>query len=158
MARRHSARIDPWMARALAGRRRAVARKWSDIVGNRQSLFPEFSGELLFTPEFIPVCLDFRRMIRNVKAEPRELLTLDSRQFEELVAELWRRLGYEIELTAKTKDNGRDIIAVRKVEASVRFLIECKRYSPSNKVGGVGSRIIWRQNARKSHQSYPRNH
>jgi HJR/Mrr/RecB family endonuclease len=128
---------DPWMARALAARKRHSSHRWKDIVTShrRRYLFRGFSGELLFTPEIIPVCLDFRRMIQDVKINPQELLTLDSRQFEELVAEIWRNLGYEAELTARTKDGGRDIIAVRRVEADVRFLIECKRYSPLNKVG-----------------------
>src|ERR1035437_4317447 len=128
---------DPWMARALAARKRHSSHRWMDIVRShrRSPLFRGFSGDLLFTPEIIPVCLDFRRMIQDVTINPRELLTLDSRQFEELVAEIWRSLGYEAELTARTKDGGRDIIAVRRVEASVRFLIECKRYSPLNKVG-----------------------
>ena len=63
------------------------------------------------------------------------MLQLDPRQFEELVAEIWRTLGYETELTTRTKDGGRDVIAVRKLEANVRFLIECKRYGPSHKVG-----------------------
>jgi len=99
------------------------------------ALFSGFSGELLIAPEILPVCIDFRRMIRDVKVKPQELLALDSRQFEELVAEIWRKLGYQTELTARTKDGGRDIVAVRKFEVNVRFLIECKRYSPSHKVG-----------------------
>jgi restriction system protein len=98
-------------------------------------LFSGFPGDLFIAQEIIPICIDFRRMIRDVKVKPQELLTLDSRQFEELVAEIWRSLGYETELTARTKDGGRDIIAVRKFEAKVRFLIECKRYDPSHKVG-----------------------
>jgi restriction endonuclease len=129
---------DPWMRRALAGRKRAGARRRSDIIMHGRhphALFGGFSGDLLIAPEIIPVCIDFRRLIRDVKIKPQELLALDSRQFEELVAEIWRNLGYETELTARTKDGGRDIIAVRKFEASVRFLIECKRYNPSHKVG-----------------------
>ena len=98
-------------------------------------LFGGFSGDLLFAPEIVPVCLDFRRMMREIKIKPQEMLKLDPRQFEELVAELWRSLGYETELTARTKDGGRDIVAVRRFEANVRFLIECKRYDPSHKVG-----------------------
>jgi restriction system protein len=90
---------------------------------------------LSFTPVIIPVCLDFRRMIRDVQIKPRHLFTLTPRQFEEFVAEIWRNLGYETELTAKTRDNGRDVIAVKKAEVNLRFIIECKRYSSSNRVG-----------------------
>jgi hypothetical protein len=129
---------DPWMARALRARKRFNKRSWKDIVWRHHSTVPlldGFSGSLLFTPEIIPVCIDFRRIIRAVKMKPEDLLQLNSRQFEELVAEIWRSLGYETELTAQTKDGGRDIVAVKKLEANVRFLIECKRYDPSRRVG-----------------------
>lgn len=129
---------DFWMDRALkAGKRHHGARRWRDIVMRHRAmpLFGGFSGDLLFAPEIVPVCLDFRRMMREIKIKPQEMLKLDPRQFEELVAELWRSLGYETELTARTKDGGRDIVAVRRFEANVRFLIECKRYDPSHKVG-----------------------
>src|SRR5258708_40197380 len=57
-----------------------------------------------------------------------DLISLTPRQFEELIAEIWSRFGYEVELTARTRDGGRDIIAIRRsVEASYRHLIECKR-------------------------------
>jgi Restriction endonuclease len=128
---------DPRMKRALDAHRRDKARSWSDIVRypRPSPLFDGFSGTLLFVPGIIPVCIDFRRMIQTVKVKPQELLLLDPRQFEELVAEIWRSLGYETELTARTKDGGRDVVAVRRLEANVRFLIECKRYGSSHKVG-----------------------
>lgn len=64
-----------------------------------------------------------------------DLLSLTPRQFEELVAEIWSRFGFEVELTARTRDGGRDIVAVRKsVEANYRHLIECKRYDPRRKI------------------------
>jgi hypothetical protein len=97
---------DPWMARALRARKRFNKRSWKDIVWRHHSTVPlldGFSGSLLFTPEIIPVCIDFRRIIRAVKMKPEDLLQLNSRQFEELVAEIWRSLGYETELTAQTK-------------------------------------------------------
>lgn len=128
----------PPMRRALLAGRLNKSRKWSDIVRQIRGphpLFRGFSGELFFTPEIIPACIDFRRLIRAVELKPQELLLLEPRQFEELVAEIWRKLGYETELTARTKDGGRDVVAVRRLEASVRFLIECKRYNPSHKVG-----------------------
>ena len=61
---------------------------------------------------------------------------LNPRQFEELVAELFRAKGYTVELTPRTRDGGLDIIAIKKDDVgSAMTLIECKRYAMSNKVG-----------------------
>jgi hypothetical protein len=91
--------------------------------------------ELPHNPEIVEVTFDFQRLIEEVSVDPQHLLKLTPRQFEELVAEIWSRLGYEVELTARTRDGGRDVVAVKRAEAEVRFLIECKRYAPSHKVG-----------------------
>jgi uncharacterized membrane-anchored protein YhcB (DUF1043 family) len=66
---------------------------------------------------------------------PEELTQMPSRKFEELVAGLFEGFGYEVELTAQTRDGGYDIVAVRHAEMTTRSLIECKRHSPNNKVG-----------------------
>jgi Restriction endonuclease len=54
----------------------------------------------------------------------------DWRVFEEIVAEIFRKFGYEIELTKRTRDGGKDIIALRKNGDKVteRLLIECKHW------------------------------
>jgi restriction endonuclease Mrr len=75
------------------------------------------------------------RLLDEARIEPATLLALSSRQFEELIAEIWSRLGYKVELTLRTRDGGRDVVAVKKAEAEVRYLIECKHYDPQNKVG-----------------------
>ena len=105
------------------------------VSGSVEPLFPEFDGDLAFDSTIVRPSLDFIKFLHTTKQTPQQLLELDSRQFEELVAEIWHRFGYEVELTARTRDGGRDIVAVRKCEASLRFLIECKRYRPTHKVG-----------------------
>jgi restriction system protein len=61
---------------------------------------------------------------------------LAPRRFEELVAELFRDKGYDVELTPPSKDGGIDIIAVSRSDVgSAMTLIECKRYAESNRVG-----------------------
>jgi hypothetical protein len=87
------------------------------------------------TPEVISLTHRTELFVTRLPLSYTELLALTSREFEELIAGVWTRFGYQVELTARTKDGGRDIIAVRKAEAETRFLIECKRYSPENKVG-----------------------
>lgn len=76
-----------------------------------------------------------RALIARLATRPEELRTFNRRLFEELVAELFSGFGYEVELTKRTRDGGRDVIAVRHREALVKYLIECKRPDPGHKVG-----------------------
>jgi hypothetical protein len=65
---------------------------------------------------------------------PDALKTIDRRKFEEFVAELFLGFGFEVELTARTRDGGKDIIAISRREVHVKHLIECKRPDPGNPV------------------------
>lgn len=76
-----------------------------------------------------------QRLIDYFRKHPKRLYEIAPRQFEELVAELFHGFGFSVELTAQTRDGGRDIIAVRHSEASLKFLIECKRYGVEKAVG-----------------------
>ena len=102
---------------------------------------PSLRGELDFKPLFqddpviVQVTCDFQQLLDASTIRPEELLQLTPRQFEELIAELWERFGYQVELTKRTRDGGRDVVAVRRAEAELRFLIECKRNHLSHKVG-----------------------
>jgi len=82
----------------------------------------------------VSVSKDFHRLISDVAAGYDGLLRLTSREFEEFIAALWRRLGYSVTLTAATRDGGYDVAAIRGGEADVRFLIECKRYAKNRSV------------------------
>ena len=69
------------------------------------------------------------------KKHPEKLYQLSPRKFEELVASIMRDLGFEVELTQATRDGGRDIIAyIRNGLTNFLAHVECKRYSPENKV------------------------
>lgn len=61
---------------------------------------------------------------------------LTPREFEEFMAQLYNKLGYNVELTQTTRDGGKDII-LRKpdVVGDVVYYVECKRYKEKNKVG-----------------------
>src|SRR5207244_6339335 len=69
---------------------------------------------------------------------------------EEVMGELFERLGFDVELTQQTRDKGIDLIAIKKrrdAGLTERYLIQCKRHSANNRVGvdvvysmlGVGS-------------------
>lgn len=75
---------------------------------------------------------------------PELLYSLPPRKFEELVASVFHKNGFDVELTPQTRDGGIDIIAVQRNDlcgGNLNF-IECKRYLPHNTVGiGVVQRL-----------------
>ena len=77
-----------------------------------------------------------QRVLERVREDPMSVRRLSPREFEELVAEVLSRQGYEVQLTPPTKDGGFDIFAAHKTTlGSFLFLVECKRYSETNRVG-----------------------
>jgi restriction system protein len=76
-----------------------------------------------------------RSLVEEVRKDARHVYELSSRQFEELVAEVLAGQGYDVTLTPPSGDGGFDIIAVRNdALGKLRFLVECKRYDPANRV------------------------
>lgn len=77
-----------------------------------------------------------KRIITDIYRDNSNLLKIEPRQFEEMIAELLDSKGYKVELTKQTRDNGYDIIALAMFENELplKFLVECKRYK-ENKVG-----------------------
>jgi len=77
-----------------------------------------------------------RKIMEAILAKPAILDSLDSRFFEELIATLYSKLGFQVFLTKRTWDGGRDIVAVgERASSLLKFLIECKRYRRDRKVG-----------------------
>ena len=88
-------------------------------------------GRKLFTN----VRLINNELIDHLSRNPDAVHDLTGRQFEELTAELLERMGYEVQLTAATRDGGKDLYAVRKDGlGSFMFVVECKRYAPDRPV------------------------
>lgn len=83
------------------------------------TLFPEdYEEEEEFEERLLE---DHRLVIEPVRAEvlkflasdPNRLYGLSPREFEEVIAELFQRWGYAVELTPQTRDGGRDVLAKR---------------------------------------------
>ena len=89
----------------------------------------------LSTPIIKVASLADRALIERLHKYPDDLRIIDRRLFEEIVAEIFSGFGYQVELTQRTRDGGKDIIAIRQTEVNLRFLIECKRPDPGNAVG-----------------------
>lgn len=71
----------------------------------------------------------------RIAKEPEILRRISPRAFEELMAEVFSTFGYIVELTAPSRDGGKDIVAIRADHGIVsKLLIECKRYVPPNMV------------------------
>ncbi len=67
---------------------------------------------------------------------PSTLRDLSPREFEELVASLFKNNGFTIELTARTRDGGYDIVMAEHSSLdSGPILVECKHFAPGRPVG-----------------------
>lgn len=75
-------------------------------------------------------------LIEYLAKHPEFLRQLHHRKFEELIAEIFRNKGYDVTLTPKTRDGGKDIVALYKSPFGHQmFIVECKKHSEDNKVG-----------------------
>ncbi len=91
------------------------------------------------------------RILRN----PSEVRSISPRQFEEFIADLLSRLGFEdVQLTPRSRDGGKDIVASHTV-AGIPLIIyfECKQYANKNKVGLETMRSLLGTVASDSHQA-----
>ena len=83
-------------------------------------------------------------MLAYFSKKPEMLYELSPRKFEEVIASIFQNNGFEVELTPKTHDGGIDILAIEKkpITGKSLYIVECKRYKPSNKVGiGIVQRM-----------------
>lgn len=76
-----------------------------------------------------------RRIAEGIVAKPAVLDSVDPRFFEELMATIFSKMGFDVFLTKRTRDGGRDIVAVgSKANLLLKFIIECKRYAKHRRV------------------------
>lgn len=66
----------------------------------------------------------------------RRLQSMDDFEFEHLIADLWRRQGWTAEVEQQSSDAGVDIRATKTAPYRKKALIQAKRYSDTNTVGG----------------------
>jgi len=84
-------------------------------------------------------------LIPRLAALPHELRTLHPRKFEELIAELLSREGFDVTLTPAKNDGGRDVLASRRFDdfslGRILYYVECKHWS--NSVGVAVVRALY---------------
>ncbi len=84
---------------------------------------------------------------------PRELfLNLKPEQFEWLIQELYKKMGYETKLTSFRKDGGIDVIAEKcELGKQEKIIIQCKRYEKKVGVNPVRE-LLWLVNERRANK------
>jgi transcriptional regulator with XRE-family HTH domain len=76
------------------------------------------------------------RLIQLLAAHPELMYELRSRRFEELMAALYEKEGFAVELTRQTRDEGVDLYLVRHTSfGRLLTVVDTKRYRPDRPVG-----------------------
>lgn len=81
------------------------------------------------------VMVPWKDLVRAVAQDPEFLRKVDPRTMEELVAGAYRADGYEVVLTPRSGDLGRDVIATRG-DLKICVLDQVKRYTAGHRVTG----------------------
>jgi hypothetical protein len=84
----------------------------------------------------VRVCAVSDALIERLASEPQLMYHLRPRQFEELMADLFERQGFDVELTKQTRDGGVDLYVVHHTPAGRRLtLVDAKRNAGDRPVG-----------------------
>jgi restriction endonuclease len=101
------------------------------LIGIDDLCEPDRADEIRLTLEEVNDLL-----IEALAQNPDLMHEVHPRRFEELVAELFKRMGCAVVLTPPSRDGGRDVLAVRRDDVGTMLtLVECKRFRPDRKVG-----------------------
>jgi restriction system protein len=73
-------------------------------------------------------------IMRIIQQDPNSIYQIDWRKWEEIIAGAYTREGYEVILTPRSGDGGRDVIATKSGIGSIRFFDQVKAYKPSHLV------------------------
>jgi HJR/Mrr/RecB family endonuclease len=78
-----------------------------------------------------------KELITYLAKHPNQLYKLNPREFEQLIAHILETLGFDVKLTAPTRDGGYDIVAfgADSIGIKTKYIVECKRYGPDCPVG-----------------------
>ncbi len=84
--------------------------------------------------------IDFSKISEELTAyllkKPDVMHSISPRKFEELVAYIMEKHGYEVTLTQQSRDGGIDIFAIKNDGfGNILTIVDCKKYSATNPVG-----------------------
>lgn len=122
-------------------------KRYANFIEDFESAYKEITESVFFHfkqrhPEFDlnrikPIPINEEVISELVKNEI-DIDNISPRGFEELTAQLFSKLGYNVKLTGMTRDGGMDIVASKEITKGLKphnVIIECKRYSKDNSIG-----------------------
>ena len=72
-----------------------------------------------------------------------DLEAMQPDEFEDLVARLYKQMGYDVDLTQHSRDGGVDVYARRTNEAGIEEIaVQCKHYTRSGPIGPAEARAL----------------
>lgn len=119
-----------------------VSWNWNNLAsilsGEQNTL--EYVSESPYLSESPIIRVDFEsishQLTEHLIANPSAIHQLSPRKFEELVAYLMEKQGYEVTLTKQSRDGGVDIFALKRDGfGSFLTIVDCKKYSENNPIG-----------------------
>lgn len=75
------------------------------------------------------------QLLDELAKNPELLHNLSSYDFERVIARIFEKQGFSVEITPRTRDGGKDIFIAKQGLASFLFYVECKKYAPNKPVG-----------------------
>jgi restriction system protein len=77
-----------------------------------------------------------QKIIEIVLENPEAIDELEWRDVERLIAELFRGLGFDVQLTSSSKDGGKDVVLeFKKKDQNCSYIVEIKHWTSRQKVG-----------------------
>ncbi len=80
------------------------------------------------------VALPWFDIIDLITRSPEAIHNIHWRTWEEIIAGAYKQQGFDVELTPRSNDRGRDVIATRTDIGSIRFYDQVKAYKPGHVV------------------------
>ncbi|HTF03986.1 MAG TPA: restriction endonuclease [Bacteroidia bacterium] len=111
------------------------------LSSTKEPLYDIQNGILLPKKQIIttaqPIIINANhKLIESLKKQPVNIRSITPREFEELLADLLRDMGWDVELTKQTRDGGSDILAYLNTEVGrLLCLVEAKHYREDRKIG-----------------------
>ena len=111
-----------------------------DIIDSRiiTKIYTQKQG-LMYEPKLIIEANHL--LIQQINKFPELIYAVDPRKFEEIIAEIFYKMGFQVELTRTTRDGGYDVVAIS--NNMEKYLIECKRFAKHRKISiGFVQRLL----------------